>query len=56
MVTKDLFNKIRKRIADTPEKRQVIIQKRMSELNQRLHKQLATQKMTTEILNKRCNL
>lgn len=56
MVTKDLFKKIMERIGETSEGRQVIIQKRMNELNQRLNEQFESQRMMPEILNKRCTL
>lgn len=56
MVTEKLFEKIMARISTNSEERQRIVQDRMNALNERLEKQFKAQKMTKEVLNKRCTL
>lgn len=56
MVTEKLFEKIMARISTNPEERQRIVKDRMNALNERLTKQLESQKMTEEVLNKRCTI
>lgn len=56
MMSKNLIEKILLRIGETPEIRSAIAFKRYKELNERLNQQLESQKMTDEILNKRCTL
>lgn len=47
---------IQLKLGPTPEARKKLIRERQSALDERLNKQLESQKMTPEILNKRCTL
>lgn len=56
MLSEGLIEKILQRVAPTKEERTLIAQKRMTELNHRLERQLEAQRMTPEVLNKACTL
>ena len=56
MVTQGLFDKILQRVGATPEIRAAKSKAAMSQLNQRLSSQMEAQKMTPEVLAKRCTL
>lgn len=56
MVTERLFDKIRNRVGETKELREIAARARMSALNEKLERQLASQAMTPEVLAKACTL
>lgn len=56
MITEALFEKIRLRMGSTPEIRLAKARARSIEFNKRLEEQMEAQKMTPELLNKRCTL
>lgn len=56
MHTPRLFEKILERVGATPEIRAEKAKARMTELNRKLEAQLKSQKMTPEVLAKRCTL
>jgi len=56
MHTEKLFDKIRERLGNTEEVRTARVKERMEALNIKLQRQLDSQKMTEEVLNKRCTL
>lgn len=56
MTTDRLFDKIRNRVGETPELREAAARARMSALNVKLERQLASQVMTPEVLAKACSL
>jgi uncharacterized protein YbjQ (UPF0145 family) len=56
MTTDRLFDKIRNRVGETTELRENAARARMSALNEKLERQLASQAMTPEVLAKACSL
>ena len=56
MVTPKLFQKIMDRVSDDPEELKRVIRCRYELLNRKLEKQLNSQRMTDDVLNKKCTL
>lgn len=56
MTTERLFDKIRNRVGETQEARESAVRARMSGLDERLKRQLASHAMTPEVLAKACTL
>lgn len=56
MVTPGLFEKIMNRVAEDPVALKRLLKERYERLNARLEQQLASQRMTDDVLNKRYTL
>jgi hypothetical protein len=56
VTTERLFDKIRNRVGETQEARESAVRARMSGLDERLKRQLASHAMTPEVLAKACTL